>query len=61
MLVVQLALALAYWYYHLKRKRIPTVTDSMRGSYLGSEYTNSQIKEILNKKKLIFKHYSKIN
>ena len=26
--------ALAYWYYHLKRKRIPTKTDSMRGSYL---------------------------
>ncbi len=51
--------ALAYWYYHLKRKRIPTKTDSMRGSYLGSEYTNSQIEEILNKKKLIFKHYSK--
>ena len=34
-----------------KRKRIPTKTDSMRGSYLGSEYTNSQIEEILKNKK----------
>ena len=41
--------ALAYWHQELKKERIVNSNDSMKGSYLGSEYTESEIKKQLIK------------
>ena len=39
--------ALGYWYNELKMKRSNKNIDSMKCSYLGPEYTNEKIKDIL--------------
>ena len=46
--------ALAYWHQELKKERIINSNDSMKGSYLGSEYTDSEIKTQLIKLDAVF-------
>ena len=43
-----LGAALAVWHQYLEEKRVPISPDSMKGSYLGSNYTNDQIKKALD-------------
>ena len=42
-----LGAALGYWHNELKMERLISNTDSMKCSYLGPEYSNDQIKDIL--------------
>ena len=46
--------ALAFWYMHLRKKRIIEKKDSMLGSYLGLSYSNTEIKKTLEKEKAVF-------
>ena len=41
--------ALAFWYLHLKKKRIIGSSDGMNGSYLGPDFSDEFIKESLDK------------
>ena len=41
--------ALAFWYLHLKNKRIIGSSDEMNGSYLGPNFSDEFIKESLDK------------
>ncbi len=43
-----LGAALALWYIELNQKRKISLTDDMKGSYLGTEYKQSQIEKELN-------------
>ncbi len=44
-----LGAALAFWYIHLKKKRITKKTDEMHGSYLGPKYNKKEISNQLDK------------
>ncbi len=44
-----LGAALALWYMHLEKKRVPSKNDIMRGSYLGPAYSKKFIKNELQK------------
>ena len=46
--------ALAYWHQELKKERIVNPEDSMKGSYLGSEYSDSNIETELIKMDAVF-------
>ena len=46
--------ALAFWYMHLRKKRIIEKKDSMLGSYLGLSYSNTEIRKTLEKEKAVF-------
>jgi carbamoyltransferase len=46
--------ALAYWHQELKKERIVNPEDSMKGSYLGSEYSDSDIEIQLIKMNAVF-------
>lgn len=46
--------ALAYWHQELKKERIVNPEDSMKGSYLGSEYSDSDIETQLIKVDAVF-------
>lgn len=50
-----LGAALACHYLHLGQKRIPEISDSMKGSYLGPQYSENQIKQFLDEKKINFR------
>ena len=54
-----LGAALGYWYNDLNNERANTYKDTMRCSYLGTEYSNDEIKEILNQIGANFKTLSK--
>lgn len=49
--------ALAFWFLHLKNKRI-TNKNSMRGSFLGNSFLKKEIKQELQKKDAVFKELS---
>ena len=53
--------ALAYWHRELGKNRISNNNDHMNGAFLGSEYTNNHIKDVLNSKNLEFKYFSHKN
>ena len=53
-----LGAALAYWYIVLKNERKTKIIDSMKGSYLGSEYSNNEINKELEKLNCNFKKLS---
>ena len=50
-----LGASLACHYLHLGQKRIPEISDSMKGSYLGPQYSENQIKQFLDEKKINFR------
>ena len=50
-----LGAALSAWYYELKKPRVANPTDSMRGSYLGPEYSQQYIEKELTRFKANFK------
>ena len=50
-----LGAALAYWYMVLKNKRKTKIIDSMKGSYLGPEYSNDEINDELRRLNSNFK------
>jgi|TARA_B110000037_G_scaffold223184_1_gene303455 carbamoyltransferase len=54
-----LGAALAYWHIGLGEKREIKEEDSMKGSYLGTEYSNDQIEEELKKCNAVFRKYEK--
>ncbi len=54
-----LGAALAYWHIGLGEKREINEEDSMKGSYLGTEYSNDQIEEELKKCNAVFRKYEK--
>ena len=43
-----LGAALAFWYIHLKKNRITSESDDMKGSYLGPSFNNKETEEKLN-------------
>ncbi len=43
-----LGAALVCWYQHRKQERIPNPNDSMKGTFLGPEFSNKEIIEYLN-------------
>tara|TARA_X000000950_G_scaffold262496_1_gene333830 strand:- start:1785 stop:3608 length:1824 start_codon:yes stop_codon:yes gene_type:complete len=43
-----LGATLAFWFIHLKKKRIINTYDDMKGSYLGPSYNNKEIKKFLD-------------
>ena len=53
--------ALAYWHRELGKNRISNNNDHMNGAFLGSEYTNNHIKDVLNSKNLEFKYFNHKN
>lgn len=53
-----LGAALACHYMHLGKKRTPLATDSMRGAFLGPEFSEQQIQSFLINKKI---NYQKLN
>ena len=46
--------ALAYWHLELKKERLVNHNDSMKGSYLGSEYSDQDIENQLNEMNAVF-------
>ena len=54
-----LGAALGYWYNELNNERVNTNKDAMRCSYLGTEYSNEEIQNILNEIGANFKKMSK--
>ena len=50
-----LGAALAYWHIGLNKERIINPNDSMKGSYLGTEYSEKEIENQLNKCNAIYK------
>ena len=50
--------ALAFWYQNLKKKRIISNSDSMKGSYLGPKFENN---EVLNELKQVGAKFKRIN
>tara|TARA_Y200000002_G_C22683613_1_gene665094 strand:- start:1598 stop:3436 length:1839 start_codon:yes stop_codon:yes gene_type:complete len=55
-----LGAALAVWHLHYKKKRkINKINDSMKGTYLGPEYSNSEIEKDLKTCGAIYKKLSK--
>jgi carbamoyltransferase len=46
--------ALAYWHLELEKERLVSDNDSMKGSYLGSEYSDEDIENQLNEMKAVF-------
>ena len=53
-----LGAALAFWHLELKKERQIEKVDSMKGSYLGPDYSNESIKNTLKKIGAIFIEYS---
>jgi carbamoyltransferase len=53
-----LGAALAFWHLELKKERQIEKIDSMKGSYLGPDYSNESIKNTLKKIGAIFIEYS---
>lgn len=53
-----LGAALACYYIHLKKDRIPQANDSMKGSYLGPQYSNLQISRFLEENQITGKQYT---
>ncbi len=51
--------ALAFWYLHLKKKRIIGSSDEMNGSYLGPNFSDEFIKESLDKIGAKYRKYKK--
>ncbi|MDA8695307.1 hypothetical protein N9M32_04085 [Alphaproteobacteria bacterium] len=51
-----LGACLNLYYSHLNKKRVVTDKDSMKSSYLGTEYNNNSIKELLNNSGFKFKY-----
>ncbi|OUR93725.1 hypothetical protein A9Q84_19885 [Halobacteriovorax marinus] len=49
--------ALCYWHQYLDKPKVNGSTDIMQGSYLGPEFSNDEIREVLNKYKC---HYEVI-
>ena len=49
-----LGAALAFWYMHLKNRRIISKKDSMSGSYLGSSFSDQEIKKTLESESAIY-------
>ena len=49
--------ALAFWFLHLKKKRI-TNKNSMKGSFLGNSFLKKEIKQELQKRDAVFKELS---
>ena len=54
-----LGAALGFWYNELNNERVNTNKDAMRCSYLGTEYSNDEIQNILNEIGANFKKMSK--
>jgi len=54
-----LGAALAYWHVGLGEKREIKEEDSMKGSYLGPEYSNDQIEKELKNCNAVFRKYEK--
>jgi carbamoyltransferase len=54
-----LGAALAYWHIGLGQKREIKEEDSMKGSYLGTEYSSDQIEEELKNCNAVFRKYEK--
>ena len=52
-----LGAALAYWHIGLRKEREIKEDDSMKGSYLGPEYSNDKIEEELKNCNAVFKKY----
>ena len=52
-----LGAALAYWHIGLNKERNIQSYDNMNGSYLGPEYTNEYIKNILDKSHLNYSFF----
>ena len=52
-----LGAALAYWYIVLKKNRVIQINDSMKGSYLGSQFSNDEIE---NKLKFLDANFKKL-
>ena len=50
--------ALAYWFHEKSKKRNINKNDSMKGSYIGSEYKNEFIKKKLEEKKMKYHFYN---
>ncbi|PIU41106.1 MAG: hypothetical protein COS99_07150 [Candidatus Omnitrophica bacterium CG07_land_8_20_14_0_80_42_15] len=47
--------ALYTWYYYLQNKRTPDPLDSQKGSFLGPEFTNDEIKKYLDENNIPYK------
>ena len=52
-----LGAALYTYYHHLQKERIVNESDSQKGSYLGPEYTNEDIKRYLDSNNYIYHEY----
>jgi len=50
-----LGAALHVWHYYLGNEKIPNPIDSQKGSFLGPEFTNTEIKTFLNKNRIPYK------
>ncbi len=53
--------ALAAWHIYLEKDRIPLVSDSMSGAYLGPEYSEKEILKVINKYSAGYHHFTDIN
>ena len=56
-----LGAALGYWYQELNQKRLVGNDDSMKGSYLGPQFSNEEIEAKLNLLKAKYKKYDNDN
>ena len=56
-----LGAALGYWYQELNQKRLVDKDDSMKGSYLGPQFSNEEIEAKLNLLKAKYKKYDNDN
>jgi carbamoyltransferase len=50
--------ALAAWYQYSENHRVPEMTDSMKGSYLGPSYTNKDIEKMMTRFNLKAAYYN---
>ena len=53
-----LGAALGLWHKELKNERLPPLVDKMKGSYLGPEFNNSEIEDVLKKIGAIYNEFS---
>ncbi|MCB0350898.1 MAG: hypothetical protein KDD38_06930, partial [Bdellovibrionales bacterium] len=49
-----LGAALSVWHQYLNKPKLKTSSDTLKGTYLGPEFTDSEIEEMLNKKNIAY-------
>lgn len=56
-----LGAALGYWFEGLNQPRVPLATDSMQGSFLGSQFSNQEIKLVIKENNLNAEYFNNEN